>query len=199
MGFYDESGVRLQQSLAAELGVSVTLPEIDRPPAFPDDVYRAATPADCVSANAHWAPLPGLHWFPARCRAGLDEEVDGLLTSWLPTTTAPAGWHCRKYRDNQGRLLMHFLASQYEQELDEALEAKRDPSSRAYRMLRIVRRIRSSSDCCRQFTLPLPPESWAAELLLPLAGQEPRRLSPQDGAVTFVVPDDCAYFLVRMG
>lgn len=199
LGFCDERGERRQLSLAAELGVQVTLPEINRPPAFPDDVYRAATPADCVSASAHWAPLPGLHWFPARCRAGLDEEADGLLRSWLPTVTVPVGWHCRKYRDEQGRLLVHFLASQYEQELDDALEAKRDPASRAYRMLRIVRRIRPSADCCRQFTLPLPPKSRTAELLLPLAGQEPRRLSPQDGAVNFVVPDDCGYFLVRIG
>ena len=122
-----------------------------------------------------------------------------MLKSWSLTMTVPAGWHCRKYRDEQGRLLVHFLASQYEQELDDALEAKRDPASRAYRMLRIVQRIRPSADCCRQFTLPLPPESRTAELLMPLSGQEPRRLASQDGAVNFVVPDDCGYFLIRMG
>lgn len=197
LGFYDDRGERRQPALAAELGVPVTLPEIDRPPVFPDDLYGAAAPAECVPASGHWEPLPGLHWFPARCREGLDVEADGLLRRWLPAAV-PAGWYSRKYRDDQGRLLVHFLASQYEQELDDALEAKRDPASRAYRMLRIVRRIRPAAGC-RQFAMPLPPGGRTAELFLPLSGQAPRRLSPQNGAVAFTISDDCAYFIVRLG
>ena len=198
LGFFDGDGNRRQPSVADELGVSVTLPDLARPPAFPDDGYGPVAVAECVSSQECWLPRPGLHWFPARCRDGLPAAAGELLQCLAPPAILPEGWYCRKYRDGQGRLLVHFLASQYEQELDDALEGRRDPNSRAYRLLRIVKKIRPAAGTSRRITLALPPWSGAAELLLPLIEPAPRRLAPGDGVVSFQLPADCGYFVVRM-
>jgi hypothetical protein len=197
LGFFDARGNRLQRNLADVLDVPVNLPRLKRTPAFPDNCHRDVAPAECVSSQEHWTPHPQLHWFLARCRDGLPAAAAAFLRQRIPAAPAE-GWYCRKYRDRQGRLLMHFLAQQYDQELDDILESRRNPNSRAYRKLRIVKKIRPSDSATRRITLAMPYCYQVAELLMPLAEPSRRTLSPHNGAVSFSLPDDCAYFVLRM-
>lgn len=195
-GFFDEWGNRRQLSFADSFGVPVTLPDLERVPLFPDNCYRAVTAAECLSSREYWMPRPGLHWFLERSREGLPVSAAEFLQEQMPASV-PDGWYCRKYHDRHGRLLLHFLAGEYAQELDCLLESRRDPNSPAYRTLRIVKRIRPASGVTRRITLRVPSGCKTAELLLPLFKLSSRALAPYDGTVSFMVPGDCGYFLVR--
>ncbi len=176
LGVFDGKGKR------NPLFPDIHLPEIVRTPKFPHDTWEKVEPARCQNEYGWKELTANLLWHPQRMQ-------DGLSLKMPFPGSGQSGWYQRKYRDAQGRLLIHCLSSKYDVEVDEALEAKRSHKNNN----NIITHIQPKNQAVA-IDLSLY-AGGQIELFLPLNGGEVRLLSNAE----FELGTDIYYFILRIG
>ncbi len=178
LGIFDEQGAR------NPMFPEIRLPELQRTPKFPNDTWEPVEPARCENEERWHELAPNLLWHPRRIQDGLE-----LQMPFAPAEN-PEGWLIRKYRDRDGRLLIHGLAANYDFKLDEELEAKRT-FRKKNGSNNIIAEIMPKGQATR---LDFSSRAGKFELLYPL--HEPQLTVPADKV--FTVPPEVYYFILRI-
>ncbi|MBS1370984.1 MAG: hypothetical protein HPZ91_13610 [Lentisphaeria bacterium] len=164
-------------------------------PEFRTGAWRSLPVPPLPEAPGWRRVAPGVEWNPARLQDGtLDlEELVAKIERYsrpLPFAVRRAeGYLAVPHRGENGEYLIHFLAEEYETQIDAELDRMRVHRSR-------VNLITAVAPAGTGGSLEVE-TALAAEAFAPLNGKQPR-VKRDGAAVTVELPEPCSYVICRL-
>ena len=161
------------------------LSDLDRPGKWPHDTWEAMEPARCANEPGWREVKPNLYWNPARVS-------DDAVMPFEGRSSEVKGFFARAFRLEDGRLVKHFLASEFTRQLNEELEAKRENRAASNSLVTNLFPV----DTPLQAVVTVPENCTKAQLVLPLAGGTFTELTIKENKAEIILPKDCFDFMI---